>query len=514
MSKNWKKHMESLYDKKVINFTKNQWDKWVKDCYDILHEEDKKGEREASNTCGAAKNLAKLYHLPEIKDRQQKAASLLNALKGFGFGGGSKKSRKSRKSKQSRKSQKVKSRASKSRRKTKSRQSRKQSKKLKQEIELSKEMSKRVSRKTPMIASSHGISLLKRSKRNMSKGRPLASARDFLLATSILTAALSPYDPHPLAQKSKIAPDTQVHLDWHKGQFPDKELSSSQYKTLIKRSKKGKRLATIQEQEGGGEIIYINWPIINDNGDKIPFFWKAEVIGEKGNNIKVRWVDLKEGKSNPQWIKKNTPRATPQEIEIATTMIEGFKLYESNINQQEGGKWSLKYKRKINCKRPKGFSQKQYCKRILKKKRKSSTKKNRKKRTKKSRKMRGGKRVLNWIPVPYGLNDSIRQDEDRLYFLIKKKKDSDNFGEDTNPNVERNRIIKNVLIKNKSNTFDFTAHWGTGNFKNLNVQKNFMPAYLEDANSGDVYLVVPAKKTSEEYDNTRQSKKVKYENFR
>ena len=223
---------------------------------------------------------------------------------------------------------------------------------------------------------------------------------------------------------------------------------------------------------------------------------------------------MKEGKSNPQWIKKNTPRATPQEIEIATTMIEGFKLYESNINQQEGGKWSLKYKRKINCKRPKGFSQKQYCKRILKKKRKSSTKKNRKKRTKKSRKMRGGKRVLNWIPVPYGLNDSIRQDEDRLYFLIKKKKDSDNFGEDTNPNVERNRIIKNVLIKNKSNTFDFTAHWGTGNFKNLNVQKNFMPAYLDDANSGDVYLVVPAKKTSEEYDNTRQSKKVKYENFR
>ena len=27
-----------------------------------------------------------------------------------------------------------------------------------------------------------------------------------------------------------------------------------------------------------------------------------------------------------------------------------------------GGKWSLKYKRRINCKKPKGFSQKQYCK--------------------------------------------------------------------------------------------------------------------------------------------------------
>ena len=27
-----------------------------------------------------------------------------------------------------------------------------------------------------------------------------------------------------------------------------------------------------------------------------------------------------------------------------------------------GGKWSLKYKRSINCNRPKGFSQKQHCK--------------------------------------------------------------------------------------------------------------------------------------------------------
>ena len=29
---------------------------------------------------------------------------------------------------------------------------------------------------------------------------------------------------------------------------------------------------------------------------------------------------------------------------------------------KRGGKWSAKYKRSINCKRPKGFSQRQYCK--------------------------------------------------------------------------------------------------------------------------------------------------------
>jgi hypothetical protein len=27
-----------------------------------------------------------------------------------------------------------------------------------------------------------------------------------------------------------------------------------------------------------------------------------------------------------------------------------------------GGKWSLKYKKSINCKHPKGFSQRQHCK--------------------------------------------------------------------------------------------------------------------------------------------------------
>lgn len=30
--------------------------------------------------------------------------------------------------------------------------------------------------------------------------------------------------------------------------------------------------------------------------------------------------------------------------------------------KRKSRKWSLKYKRSINCKRPKGFSQKQHCK--------------------------------------------------------------------------------------------------------------------------------------------------------
>ena len=41
------------------------------------------------------------------------------------------------------------------------------------------------------------------------------------------------------------------------------------------------------------------------------------------------------------------------------------KIYDSQVGgktKKKGGKWSLKYKKSINCGRPKGFSQKQYCK--------------------------------------------------------------------------------------------------------------------------------------------------------
>ena len=36
------------------------------------------------------------------------------------------------------------------------------------------------------------------------------------------------------------------------------------------------------------------------------------------------------------------------------------KVYAKKV--KVGGKWSMKYKKSINCKHPKGFSQKQHCK--------------------------------------------------------------------------------------------------------------------------------------------------------
>jgi len=50
--------------------------------------------------------------------------------------------------------------------------------------------------------------------------------------------------------------------------------------------------------------------------------------------------------------------------------MENILTFESFINEaynkpRAGGKkrWSVKYKKAINCSNPKGFSQKQYCKR-------------------------------------------------------------------------------------------------------------------------------------------------------
>jgi hypothetical protein len=48
------------------------------------------------------------------------------------------------------------------------------------------------------------------------------------------------------------------------------------------------------------------------------------------------------------------------------SFIKWIKL-KLNKTKQTGGKWSRKYKQSINCNRPKGFSQKQYCKYTRKK---------------------------------------------------------------------------------------------------------------------------------------------------
>ena len=51
--------------------------------------------------------------------------------------------------------------------------------------------------------------------------------------------------------------------------------------------------------------------------------------------------------------------------------IHSISTRTTPSRRRAGGKWSLKYKKSINCRRPKGFSQKQHCKYGRKKTRKN-----------------------------------------------------------------------------------------------------------------------------------------------
>jgi hypothetical protein len=63
----------------------------------------------------------------------------------------------------------------------------------------------------------------------------------------------------------------------------------------------------------------------------------------------VEWVKHKSGEQNIS--KSDQENYVPHK-----------KRHYGGTRKKRGGKWSLKYKRSINCKRPKGFSQKQHCK--------------------------------------------------------------------------------------------------------------------------------------------------------
>ena len=95
----------------------------------------------------------------------------------------------------------------------------------------------------------------------------------------------------------------------------------------------------------------------------------------------VSWIDETAKKHTPQKKSKNSTRKQKPKKSNASKSKNGTKksnasksknsTKKSNAKKQKpkkGSKWSLKYKRSINCKHPKGFSQKQHCKYGRKKK--------------------------------------------------------------------------------------------------------------------------------------------------
>tara|TARA_B100001109_G_C18498708_1_gene305864 strand:+ start:70 stop:462 length:393 start_codon:yes stop_codon:yes gene_type:complete len=62
-----------------------------------------------------------------------------------------------------------------------------------------------------------------------------------------------------------------------------------------------------------------------------------------------------------------------QELKLTLQIIHNrLKQLIKEIPKSTGGKWSKKYKKSINCKKPKGFSQKQHCRHGRKTRRKKN----------------------------------------------------------------------------------------------------------------------------------------------
>jgi len=101
---------------------------------------------------------------------------------------------------------------------------------------------------------------------------------------------------------------------------------------------------------------------ITNSGKDVENYEDSE-IGNKDRTIDsfVEWIKLKSGEDNIS--KSDIGHYKPNKIKIRRHM-SGTRRKMSGTRRREtkGGKWSLKYKRSINCKHPKGFSQKQHCK--------------------------------------------------------------------------------------------------------------------------------------------------------
>jgi hypothetical protein len=77
-----------------------------------------------------------------------------------------------------------------------------------------------------------------------------------------------------------------------------------------------------------------------------------EYEGDRSIESFKKWIDEKSGGS----------RLRGGSRLMGGSSLRGGRRTRKSGKSKKGGKWSKKYKKSINCKRPKGFSQKQYCK--------------------------------------------------------------------------------------------------------------------------------------------------------
>lgn len=111
-----------------------------------------------------------------------------------------------------------------------------------------------------------------------------------------------------------------------------------------------------------------------------------DYTNDRSSGAFVSWIDetAKKNSANKHHLQKKSKNSTrKQKPKKKSASKSKNSTKKSNVNKikngtnksnakkqkpKKGGKWSLKYKRSINCKHPKGFSQKQHCKYGRKKK--------------------------------------------------------------------------------------------------------------------------------------------------
>jgi thiol-disulfide isomerase/thioredoxin len=118
-------------------------------------------------------------------------------------------------------------------------------------------------------------------------------------------------------------------------------------------------IKTIGEVDGFPTIKYIS-----NRGELIESYEDSSIT--KKDRSVDSFIDWVESKILNGKVISLTPTSSPLDlynrIKPISKRKQTNKKKTTKRKQQKGGKWTKKYKMSINCRKPKGFSQRQYCK--------------------------------------------------------------------------------------------------------------------------------------------------------
>jgi hypothetical protein len=99
---------------------------------------------------------------------------------------------------------------------------------------------------------------------------------------------------------------------------------------------------------------------VGDHGKTVEAYEQSSISKkDRSVNSFINWIE-----SKINTVVSTTPTSSAQNVykRISKTRKHNKRNKHNKSFKQRGGKWSKKYKLSIDCKKPKGFSQKQYCK--------------------------------------------------------------------------------------------------------------------------------------------------------